>query len=134
MVVKMEPLIRIWYTPIPHNGNTRLAFSFHRLYREIMAQRSKPHSHPHPEPETQALRARLRKIVGQLHGVERMLESERDCTELLTQLLSIRKALKSLSEKIIHSHLHHCIESATDEASAKRNMHELLTVLERYVE
>ncbi len=63
-----------------------------------------------------------------------MLEAERDCAEVLAQLVSARKALKSLSEKIIHSHLHHCIESATDDASAKRSLRELLTVLERYVE
>ncbi len=63
-----------------------------------------------------------------------MMEADRDCAEILTQLLSVRKGLKSLSEKIIHSHLHHCIESSNDEISAKRNMRELLTVLERYVD
>ena len=91
-------------------------------------------THRHPEDETKSLRARLRKIVGQLNGIERMLEAERDCAEVLTQLVSARKALKSLSERIIHSHLHHCIESARDDASAKRSLRELLTVLERYVE
>jgi DNA-binding FrmR family transcriptional regulator len=90
--------------------------------------------HHHPEDETHALRTRVRKIVGQLQGVERMLEADRDCAEVLTQLVSARKALKSLSEKIIHSHMHHCIESADDDASAKRSLRELLTVLERYVE
>lgn len=90
--------------------------------------------HHHPEDETRALRARVRKIVGQLQGVERMLEAERDCAEVLTQLVSARKAIKSLSEKLIHSHMHHCVESADDDASAKRSLRELLTVLERYVE
>ncbi|MEO6846171.1 MAG: metal-sensitive transcriptional regulator [Chthoniobacterales bacterium] len=97
---------------------------------------SKKHAilHHHPESETKALRARLHKIVGQLNGVEGMLEAERDCGEVLTQLVSARKALKSLSEKIIHSHLHHCIEGAMNNADAKRSLHALLTVLERYVE
>lgn len=90
--------------------------------------------HHHPEDETKALKTRVRKIVGQLNGIERMMEADRDCAEILTQLVSARKALKSLSEKLIHSHLHHCIESAKDDASAKRSLRELLTVLERYVE
>ena len=92
------------------------------------------HMQLHPHGETHAFRARLRKIVGQLNGIERMLEAERDCAEVLAQLVSARKALKSLSEKIIHSQLHHCIENTADDVHAKRSLRELLTVLERYVE
>jgi DNA-binding FrmR family transcriptional regulator len=90
--------------------------------------------HRHPEEETQALRARLRKIIGQLQGVERMMEADRECTELLTQLVSARRGLKALAEKLIHAHLHHCIDGARDSASARRELRDLLTVLERYVE
>ena len=88
----------------------------------------------HPEAETRALRARLRKIIGQLNGVERMIDTDRDCAELLTQLVSARRGLKALSEKLIHAHLHHCIDRAKDSASARRELRDLLTVLERYVE
>ena len=80
------------------------------------------------------MRLRLRKIIGQLQGVEKMLEADRDCAEILTQIISARRGLKSLSEKLIHSHFHHCIETATDQTEAKRNLREMLTVLERYVE
>ena len=72
--------------------------------------------------------------MGQLNGVEKMIEADRDCAEILTQLVSARKALKSLAEKLIHSHLHHCIEQAADSKESKRSLRELLTVLERYVE
>lgn len=92
------------------------------------------HSHVHPEEETKALKTRMRKIVGQLNGIEKMIESERDCTEILTQLVSARKALKSLSEKIIHTHLHHCIGGAKRPREAKKQLDELLIVLKRYVE
>ncbi len=99
-----------------------------------MAKPSTLHSHTHPQEETAALRLRMRKIVGQLLGVEKMLEADRDCAEILTQIISARRGLKSLSEKIIHSHLHHCIDGAADQAEAKRNLREVLVVLERYVE
>jgi DNA-binding FrmR family transcriptional regulator len=91
-------------------------------------------SHHHPEEETKALKARVRRIVGQLNGIERMIETERDCAEILTQLVSARKALKSLSEKIIDSHLHHCIEAARERQGAGKRLRELLTVLQRYVD
>lgn len=99
-----------------------------------MAQTNPFHSHAHPEQETAALRLRLRKITGQLQGVDRMLESDRDCTEILTQIISSRRGLKALAEKLIHSHLHHCIDDAADQAEAKRSLREMLVVLERYVE
>lgn len=91
-------------------------------------------SHKHPEAERDALRLRLRKISGQLNAIDRMLAEDRDCAETLTQLVSARRGIKSLSEKLIHSHLHHCIEGARNQADAKKKMRELLTVLERYVE
>lgn len=80
------------------------------------------------------MRLRLRKISGQLNAIDRMLAEDRDCAETLTQLVSARRGIKSLAEKLIHSHLHHCIEGARDQADAKKKMRELLTVLERYVE
>lgn len=100
----------------------------------LMTKSQTPHAHIHPEDETLALRLRMRKIVGQLQGVEKMLEADRDCAEVLTQIISARRGLKSLSEKLIQSHFLHCIEEAADQTEAKRNLREMLVVLERYVE
>lgn len=80
------------------------------------------------------MRLRLRKISGQLNAIDRMLAEDRDCAETLTQLVSARRGIKSLAEKLIHSHLHHCIEGARNQTDAKKKMRDLLTVLERYVE
>lgn len=77
---------------------------------------------------------RARKIAGQLRAIERMLSEDRDCAEILTQIVSARRGLKSLAEKLIHSHVEHCIEDAQDPAEGKRKLRELLSVLERYVE
>jgi DNA-binding FrmR family transcriptional regulator len=90
--------------------------------------------HQHPPDETRALVTRVRKVIGQLNAVERMLLDDRDCSEVLTQLVSARKGIKSLAEKLIHSHTHHCIEHAASPAEGRRKLRELLTVLERYVE
>lgn len=90
--------------------------------------------HQHPEGERNALRLRARKIAGQLNAIDRMLEEDRDCAEILTQLVSARKGIKSLSEKLVHSHMHHCIESAASPADSKKKLRALLVVLERYVE
>ena len=94
----------------------------------------KEHPHQHPENETKALKTRLRKILGQIQGIEKMMDESRDCSDVLTQLVSVRKALKSLSEQIIHSHMEHCIAHASSANAGRKKLQELLTVLERYVE
>ncbi|AHF92148.1 hypothetical protein OpiT1DRAFT_01417 [Opitutaceae bacterium TAV1] len=88
----------------------------------------------HPPQDIKALSIRLRKVTGQLRAVERMLEEDYDCADVLTQLVSARRALKALSEKLIQSHMEHCIEGAGDPAAAKKKLRDLLTVLQRYVE
>jgi DNA-binding FrmR family transcriptional regulator len=77
---------------------------------------------------------RVKKIAGQLHAVEGMLVDDRDCAEVLMQLVSARKAIKALAERIIHSHMAHCIEGAGSPSESRRKLRELLTVLERYVD
>lgn len=92
----------------------------------------KKHRHSRNERDAQKLRAR--RIVGQMNAIERMLEEDRDCSEILMQLVSARKAIKSLAENLIYSHLHHCVESAQTKTEGKKRLHDLLVVLKRYVE
>ena len=92
------------------------------------------HKQQHPEEERRASVIRVRKILGQLNAVQRMIDEDRDCSEILLQIVSARRGLKSLAEKLIHSHAHHCIEEAHTPAEGRRKLRELLTVLERYVE
>jgi DNA-binding FrmR family transcriptional regulator len=91
-------------------------------------------SHKHPEHEKKALQLRLRKIAGQITAIERMVGEDRDCPEVLTQVVSARKALKAFAELVIHDHLHHCIEGAHSVKEGQRKLKELLTVLQRFVE
>ena len=77
--------------------------------------------HVHPQPERKALIARLRKIKGQVQGIENMLDEGADCPEVLMQVVSARRALKSFGDQIIHSHLHDCIENGDPKRKAAKN-------------
>jgi DNA-binding FrmR family transcriptional regulator len=90
--------------------------------------------HIHGSAEKRSLEIRLRKVVGQLKSVEQMVREDRDCVEILTQIVSARKALKSFAEVIIHQHTHDCIAGASDPRESQKKLRELLIVLERYVE
>jgi DNA-binding FrmR family transcriptional regulator len=90
-------------------------------------------NHVHPPDRKKALIARLRKIKGQVQGIEKMLEEDADCPEVLMQVVSARRALKAFGDEIIHSHMHDCIEHAGSQAESRQKLRSFLTVLERYV-
>jgi DNA-binding FrmR family transcriptional regulator len=90
--------------------------------------------HVHKPQEKHSLEVRLRKVIGQLQSVEKMVHEDRDCVDILTQIVSARRALKSFAEVVIHQHTHDCIASASDPQEGQKKLRELLTVLERYVE
>lgn len=80
-----------------------------------------------------ALKMRIRKIAGQLKAIESMLDDDSDCPDILNQVISARKALKSFAEKMIHEHTVHCIEAAQRD-KGHIELKKLLSVLERYID
>ena len=88
--------------------------------------------HVRPGLEKKALTVRLRRIKGQVEGLERMIEADADCSDVLMQVVSARQALKSFSQEVIEAHMHECIEGASNQAEGKREIRALLDVLRRY--
>lgn len=87
--------------------------------------------HTRPGLERRALVVRLRRIKGQVEAIEKMVEADTDCSDVLMQVVSARRALKSFSEEMIQSHMHECIECA-NRSEGRRELQSLLTVLKRY--
>ena len=82
--------------------------------------------------DKRALVVRLRRIKGQIEGIEKMVEGDADTPDLLMQVVSARQALKSFSEEVIEAHLHECIEGTAVHAEGRREIRALLEVLKRY--
>lgn len=65
---------------------------------------------------------RLRRIEGQVRGLQRMVEEDRYCADVLTQLSSVQEALRAVGRELMRNHLEHCateaIRSGDDEAEA----------------
>ena len=61
------------------------------------------------EDEKKYLRTRLNTIEGQIRGVSKMVDEDKYCNEILTQLLAINKSIKSLSADILKGHLSTCV-------------------------
>ena len=77
---------------------------------------------------------RLKRIEGQVRGVTRMIDDDRYCIDIMTQLAAIRAALTRVESELLKGHLDHCIESAIvsgDAAEQRRKAGELIELLER---
>ncbi|HTX50247.1 MAG TPA: metal-sensitive transcriptional regulator [Caulobacteraceae bacterium] len=77
---------------------------------------------------------RLRRIEGQVRGVARMVEEDRYCIDVLTQIQAVRAALGRVEGELLKGHLTHCIESAIvsgDQAEQRRKASELIELLGR---
>jgi DNA-binding FrmR family transcriptional regulator len=77
---------------------------------------------------------RLHRIEGQVRGVARMVEEERYCIDVLTQLQAIRAALARVESEMLKAHLDHCIETAIvsgDVDEQRQKASELIQLLER---
>ena len=67
-----------------------------------------------------ALVKRLHRIEGQVRGIERMVEDDRYCIDVLTQIAAVNTALESLAFKILDDHVNHCVAGALASGDAAR--------------
>lgn len=77
---------------------------------------------------------RLNRIEGQVRGVARMVEEDRYCIDVLTQLQAVRAALARVETEMLKDHLGHCIEGAIvsgDKKEQRQKAAELIQLLER---
>lgn len=78
---------------------------------------------------------RLSRARGQLEAVSRMIEDDRYCVDILTQLRAARAAIKKVEERILESHVRHCVTDSArkgDAAEVDARLAELFEVISRY--
>jgi DNA-binding FrmR family transcriptional regulator len=81
-----------------------------------------------------AVLKRLKRIEGQVRGLVRMVEEDRYCIDVVTQLSAVRVALRRAEEEVLNDHIGHCVEHAImsgDKADQRKKVAELMDVLKR---
>ena len=102
-----------------------LALTTHTLYGYI--------THMQTEAKASCLK-RLGRIEGQVRGLARMVEDDRYCIDVVTQISAVRAALRRLEEEILRDHVAHCVEhaiAAGNKADQRRKLAELMDVIGR---
>ena len=77
---------------------------------------------------------RLRRIVGQVQGIQRMIEERKYCIEIITQIQAARSALRAVELQILKKHVDHCVRDAFAAGAprdAEKKVEELLQILKR---
>ena len=76
---------------------------------------------------------RLRRIEGQARGLQRMVEEDKYCIDILTQVSAATKALEGVALVLLDQHLEHCLTHATDPAEAQQKLNEASAAIRRLV-
>jgi DNA-binding FrmR family transcriptional regulator len=82
-----------------------------------------------------ALTKRLHRIEGQVRGIERMVDDDRYCIDILTQIGAVNTALESLAFKVLDDHVNHCVADALasgDPKAAAKKSEELMAAVQRF--
>ena len=91
-----------------------------------------PNAAPHAQKA--ACLKRLSRIEGQVRGLARMVETDRYCIDIVTQIGAVRAALRRVEEEVLREHVAHCVEHAIrsgDKADQRRKIAELMAVMGR---
>jgi DNA-binding FrmR family transcriptional regulator len=81
-----------------------------------------------------AVQKRLHRIEGQVRGVARMVDEDRYCIDIMTQISAIRAALRRVEEEVLRDHVSHCVADAIksgDQNNQRQKVTELIDVLGR---
>lgn len=79
-----------------------------------------------------ALAARVNRIDGQVRGVGRMIDEDRYCIDILTQVAAIQSALDALAMQLLEHHLHGCVQQAVKSGRGEPAIAEALSVIRRF--
>lgn len=91
-------------------------------------------AHPHHSVEREnktALANRINRIEGQVRGIGRMIEEDRYCIDVLTQINAIQSALGSLSIQLLESHLAGCVKGAVEAGDGDAAIAEVIGVMRK---
>ena len=79
------------------------------------AHQQHAHQHHHSPEHLKAVSNRLARAIGHLESIKRMVEDDRDCSEILIQLMAVKAAINNTGKVILKEHMEHCLVHAIEE-------------------
>ena len=104
----------------------------HVMEDGTVAGHSHSHGHTHTHQNTKAVLNRLSRAIGHLESIKRMVESGRDCSEVLVQLSAVKSAINNTGKVILQDHIEHCIVDAV-QCGDMEALEELNKAIDRFM-
>lgn len=82
--------------------------------------------------DLEAVSKRLKKIEGQIRGIQKMVEEDKPCEDILVQIGAAKSALHKTGQIILEGHLQHCVSDAVRAGDAEAVLKKLTTALEQF--
>lgn len=87
---------------------------------------------PRTNVEKANLVNRLKRIEGQIRGIQKMIEEDRYCVDILIQINAANNALKKVGMNVLERHTHHCVSGAIKSGDGEAAIDELMKVIEQF--
>jgi DNA-binding FrmR family transcriptional regulator len=97
-----------------------------------MKRTEAPVTHAVHRADKPKLLKRLNRVEGQVRGIARMIEEDRYCVDVLTQVAAVRSALDAMALQMLRDHAHGCVQGAIRSGRGEAAIDELLIVVEKF--
>ncbi|UFT98261.1 metal-sensing transcriptional repressor [Radiobacillus kanasensis] len=87
---------------------------------------------PRTEDEKQQVVNRLKRIEGQVRGIQKMVEDDRYCVDILVQISAIQAAMKKVGHSLMERHMKHCVSHAVHSGNGDDAIEELMKVVQQF--
>lgn len=82
--------------------------------------------------DTEAINLRLKKIEGQVRGIQKMVSQDKPCEDILVQIGAVKAALHKTGQVILEGHMHHCVADAIKEGHGDDAIDNLISALNKF--
>jgi DNA-binding FrmR family transcriptional regulator len=87
---------------------------------------------PLTDEEKDKVMNRLKRIEGQVRGIQKMVDEDRYCVDILVQISAIQSALKNVGYTVTERHMKHCVTDAITKGEGEDSIEELMAVLKQF--
>ena len=104
------------------------------IYPPLVYSANKPNIGNNMHPSHKKHLGKLNRVSGQVEAVKRMIDEEKYCVDIMTQLRAARSALKAIELSVLETHIKSCIDKACCQDSAERDkkINEIIKLLKKY--
>ncbi|KGX85759.1 metal-sensing transcriptional repressor [Pontibacillus litoralis] len=100
--------------------------------QQLPVHSGKHPSHAKSAAEKEQLLNRLKRIEGQVRGIQKMIDEDRYCVDILVQISAINAALKKVGFTLLEKHTNHCVADAIHKGNGEEAIDELMKVVQQF--